>query len=47
MFSFKISTYPECYKPYPADPLRHRFAERLAEEGERLRRKLDRILLSY
>ena len=44
---FQVSTCPECCKPYPADPLRHRFAERLAEEVERLRRKLDRILLSY
>ena len=36
---------PECRQPYPPDPLRHRFAEKIAVELEKLREELDRIVL--
>ena len=36
---------PQCRQPYPPNPIRHRYAEKIAVEVERLREELNEIVL--
>merc|ERR1712013_243908 len=42
----KVSSCPQCRRPYPFQPQRHHFAERAVEELGRLVAKRDKILNS-
>ena len=40
----KLQTCPECRKKYPRNPKRHRYAEKLVDEKEKLKNKISSIL---
>ena len=40
----RVVECPQCRQPYPPTPIRHRYAEKMAGELERLREELSRIV---
>ena len=41
----RVVECPQCRQPYPPTPLRHRYAEKMVGELERLREELGRIVV--